>query len=160
DLCREALACRRLHHASVLEFLGIDNKTFPEPYTCLISPFLQNGTIMKYRNENGPRHISITRRVHIDLGLDYIHSESIIHGDLHTGNILIDDGGHVKLADFGLASFVNATTTESSAAKSAGMMRYMAPELLGISMESDTVKLRKKTIKSDSFAFASVCYEV
>lgn len=40
------------------------------------------------------------------------------------------------------------------------MIRYMAPELLGFRMEHDTAKLRKKTVESDIFAFASVCYEV
>jgi hypothetical protein len=36
----------------------------------------------------------------------------------------------------------------------------MAPELLGFEMESETCKLRKKSEKTDIFAFASVCYAV
>ncbi|KAF8189091.1 kinase-like domain-containing protein [Mycena galopus ATCC 62051] len=163
-LSREALACRRLRHPSVLEFLGIDNKTFPEPHFCLLSPFLQNGTIMQYRQKLGPANIFIDSRIlEIAEGLQYAHSESLVHGDLHPGNILIDDEGHAKLADFGLATFINATTTESHGSKSSpktgpGAEAYMAPEQLASRMESETCKLRKKSEKTNIFAFASVCY--
>ncbi|KAJ7834391.1 kinase-like domain-containing protein [Mycena olivaceomarginata] len=166
ELCRETLACRRLHHPSVLEFLGIDDKTFPEPYKCLISPYLQNGTIMEYRKKKGAANIRLlTRILEIAEGLDYIHGESLVHGDLHPGNILIDDEEHVKITDFGLATFLNATTTEYGGSKSStitpgGTAAYMAPELLGCRMEHETTKLRKKSDKSDIFAFASVCYEL
>ncbi|KAJ6564640.1 hypothetical protein B0H19DRAFT_1141611 [Mycena capillaripes] len=62
NLCREALVWRRLHHTSVLEFLGVDDKTISYPHVFLISPFLKNGTIMKYRQEKGPHNVPI--RVH------------------------------------------------------------------------------------------------
>jgi serine/threonine protein kinase len=62
------------------------------------------------------------------------------------GNILIDDEEHVKITDFGLATFLNATTTEyggrkSSAITPGGTAAYMAPELLGCRMEHETTKL-------------------
>ena len=36
----------------------------------------------------------------------YIHGQKIIHRDLKLGNMLLNDGMHVKLADFGLATRV------------------------------------------------------
>ncbi|KAJ6598181.1 kinase-like domain-containing protein [Mycena vulgaris] len=158
NLCREALAWRRLHHASVLEFLGIDDKTL-KPHVCLVSPFLRNGTIMKYRETKGPRNIPIpTHVIEIAKGLKYIHSESIIHGDLHTGNILIDDKGHAKITDFGLASLVGATTTTGSATSGSGAIHFKAPELFFT--VGDSAKLQKKSVKTDVFAFGAVCYEL
>ncbi|KAF7358787.1 Protein kinase domain-containing protein [Mycena sanguinolenta] len=160
-LCREALAWRRLGHPRILEFLGIDNKTFDELHICLLSPFLKNGTIMDYREKMGASNISLDIRIaEIADGVNYIHSQLLVHGDLHPGNILIDNDGRVKIADFGLSAFVNATTTESTGSRRTpdGIITYMAPELLGFKMVDDTAKLRKKSEKTDIFALASVCY--
>ena len=39
----------------------------------------------------------------IVLAIEYIHTQNIIYRDLKPENILIDDNGHMKLTDFGLA---------------------------------------------------------
>ncbi|KAJ7689663.1 kinase-like domain-containing protein, partial [Mycena rosella] len=155
-LCHETLVWNRLHHPSILPFLGIDDKTF-HPHVCLISPLLKNKTIMAYRAEKGPQNISIPKLIlEITEGLQYLHSESIVHGDLHKGNILIDDEGHVKLIDFGLAYLVGETTTMTGVADASGAIAYKAPELYSL-CDGD---LQKKSAQTDVFAFASVCYEV
>jgi serine/threonine protein kinase len=65
------------------------------------------------------------------------------------GNILIDDGEHAQLADFGLANVTDATLGTQH-----GSSRWMAPELLNYQLEF------KRTEASDVYAFACLCIEV
>jgi hypothetical protein len=64
-------------------------------------------------------------------GLEYIHSEKIIHRDLNGNNILISngfDGRFIKIADFGLS--VLHEYAEQSHTKGIGTLRFTAPEVL------------------------------
>ncbi len=38
--------------------------------------------------------------------IEYSHNKEVIHGDIHPGNILVDDTGNVKVTDFGLAMMI------------------------------------------------------
>jgi serine/threonine protein kinase len=56
--------------------------------------------------------------------LAYIHSKSYIHRDVKAGNILLNDDGHVKLADFG------STSLNNPANSFVGTPYWMAPEVI------------------------------
>jgi serine/threonine protein kinase len=64
------------------------------------------------------------------LGLDYLHSQGVIHRDIKGGNILTTKDGIVKLADFGVAT--NLTESEKSNSI-VGTPYWMAPEVIEIS---------------------------
>ena len=59
-------------------------------------------------------------------GLQFLHSNGVIHGDIKPSNLLTDAQGRVKLGDFGLAR--RASDEGGSLLK--GTTKYMAPELL------------------------------
>ena len=61
-------------------------------------------------------------------GLQYAHSNGVIHGDIKPANILIGEDGHAKIADFGVARLSQSVATH--AGKIFGSPAYMAPEQL------------------------------
>ena len=57
--------------------------------------------------------------------VEYIHAKGIVHRDLKPQNIMVtDNGGHVKLVDFGLAD----SDSHAVLKQPAGTPRYMSPE--------------------------------
>jgi hypothetical protein len=60
--------------------------------------------------------------------IDHAHHHGVIHCDLKPRNLLLDDEGHLRVTDFGLATIV--TRGAGTRAAIAGTMGYMAPEQL------------------------------
>ncbi|KDQ53218.1 hypothetical protein JAAARDRAFT_39594 [Jaapia argillacea MUCL 33604] len=153
---REALIWHRLRHPRVLPFLGIDAESFA-PYICIVAPWIANRDVMAYMRRNGLGSLD-THRVltEVSEGLQYLHKQNVVHGDLRGGNIFLDGSCHVLLADFGLSNFADATQITTTHHRD-GSMRWMSPELhfpnkFGMSFQ--------RTFASDVYAFGCVCLEV
>lgn len=58
--------------------------------------------------------------------LDYARSRGVVHRDINPGNIMVDQGGHVTLTDFGIAKAAGTRLTETGT--SLGTPEYMSPE--------------------------------
>ncbi len=66
----------------------------------------------------------LARLVEAGHGLAAIHRAGLVHCDIKPSNVLVDDGGHVRIVDLGLA----LPREQSQRASGGGTLAYMAPE--------------------------------
>ncbi|HEX5086482.1 MAG TPA: Stk1 family PASTA domain-containing Ser/Thr kinase [Nocardioides sp.] len=79
------------------------------------------------------------------------HRAGLVHRDVKPENVLISDDGRVKVADFGLAKAVSATTQHTATGVLIGTVSYVAPELV-VEGRSDA--------RADVYAVGVILYEL
>ncbi|TDL20566.1 kinase-like protein, partial [Rickenella mellea] len=160
--CEEAWLWQRLRHENVLPFYGVCKDEFA-PMLAMISPWMDNGNLVTYLQENDLDAFNRQGMVRgVAAGLRFLHGLKpiVVHGDLRAGNVLIDSWGKPRIADFGLARIIDsqASSVVATSFNGKGTMRWQAPELLNASrFEEDNGGV---TVKSDVYAFACVCFEI
>jgi tRNA A-37 threonylcarbamoyl transferase component Bud32 len=86
-------------------------------------------------DEEGIGHVMSEREIatityEVAAGLMYLHERNIMHRDIKSDNILLNDRGDVKLGDFGFATSIESPTGGISARKTlVGTPYWMAPEI-------------------------------
>jgi serine/threonine protein kinase len=84
--------------------------------------------------------------------LDYANAQGIIHRDIKPSNIMIvEDGKHTKLTDFGLARRASDVTQTTRTGQIVGTISYLAPERF-LSKPAD--------VRSDLYSVGIVMYEI
>jgi serine/threonine-protein kinase len=85
-------------------------------------------------------------------GLQAIHDVGIVHRDLKTPNIMLDQHGYVRLMDFGIAKEFDADVTgPTGTGNVVGTPEYMSPE---------QARAEHIDIRSDIYALGVVIYEL
>jgi len=91
-------------------------------------------------------------------GIEYLHSKKIFHGDIKPDNLLLDETGHLKVADVGIAKHFEDEDLYQTLTGSIGTYQYSAPEILGESRKNVTkAALGKADVWSVGVVILELC---
>ncbi|KAJ1305198.1 hypothetical protein OPQ81_000228 [Rhizoctonia solani] len=125
-LLREVELWQGLRHPHVVQFFGASPKYSPNAF--IVSQYLANGNALMYLKRH-PRADRAKLSRETAVGMEYLHSMGIIHGDLKAANVLITDTGSAALADFGLSEVKQDSSSRAHVTENvSGSPRYLSPE--------------------------------
>ncbi|XP_041022306.1 mitogen-activated protein kinase kinase kinase 2-like isoform X2 [Juglans microcarpa x Juglans regia] len=125
ELEEEVKLLKNLSHPNIVRYLG----TVREEETLnILLEFVPGGSISSLLGKFGsfPEAVIRTYTKQLLLGLEYLHKNGIMHRDIKGANILVDNKGCIKLADFGASK----QATVSGAKSMKGTPYWMAPEVI------------------------------
>ena len=126
---REAKASLALSHENIVRAYGVgdDNGV---PY--IVLEYVEGKTLKELIQESPGGHLSVQQAIGICSqildALSYAHAHGIIHRDVKPQNVIVTNRGKAKLADFGIAREVTASTVTFSGKNVIGSVHYISPE--------------------------------
>ena len=139
---REVWTMATLNHPNILKLIGV---TLTPPF-CIITELLKCSLYDRLK------YLSATKRsliaLKISQAMETLHSARIIHRDLKSANILLDEDDMPRVCDFGLVGFKTGATRTGYV----GTAQWMAPEILRSSPFYDE--------KVDVYSFGVMLWEM
>ncbi|CAL5012551.1 unnamed protein product [Urochloa decumbens] len=129
ELEDEVRMLKNLSHPNIVRYIG----TVREENTLnILLEFVPGGSIQSLLGRLGSFPEAVIRKYTKQLlhGLEYLHRNGIIHRDIKGANILVDNKGCIKLADFGASKKVEKLATATAAKTMKGTPYWMAPEVI------------------------------
>ncbi|XP_025642167.1 serine/threonine-protein kinase-like protein ACR4 isoform X3 [Arachis hypogaea] len=148
----------RLNHAHLLNLLGYCEEGNER---LLVYEFMAHGSL--HQHLHGPNKVlkeqldwirRVTIAVQAARGIEYLHGYAcppVIHRDIKSSNILIDEEHNARVADFGLSLLGPADSGSPLAELPAGTLGYLDPEYY---------RLHYLTTKSDVYSFGVLLLEI
>ncbi|CAH8256789.1 unnamed protein product [Arabidopsis lyrata] len=129
-MAREILVLRRLDHPNVVKLEGLVTSRMSCSLYLVFQYMdhdlagLASSPVVKFSE---PEVKCLMRQ--LISGLEHCHSRGVLHRDIKGSNLLIDDGGVLKIADFGLATIFDPNHKRPMTSRVVTLW-YRAPELL------------------------------
>jgi hypothetical protein len=150
------------HFATETELLIVTSCTHPNivtfiesirsgPSYCMLFEFMDGGALTSFFKPD--KKIGFLRvSEDISKGMAYLHSKNIIHRDLKSSNVLLDEMGNAKVTDFGVSKLAPEGHIEGiEMTAEVGTYHYMAPEV---------IQRKPYTSKVDMYAFGIIMWEM
>lgn len=149
----EARLLARVNHNNIIQIYNIIDEN---NQVSLVMEYFKSKTLTQFQQEN---HLTLIQKLallgQLSAGLAHAHKNNVVHCDLKPSNILVDDQGQIKIADFGIAclstSSVQAVTHENSQQRLYGCLQFMSPEQIS----GQAVDYR-----SDIFSLGVIAYQL
>ena len=122
----ESKAIAVLNHPNIVKVYDV---SFGDQIQYIVMEFIDGVTLKEYIEQEGT--IRWQEAVHfttqILMALECAHEKGIIHRDIKPQNIMLLQDGSIKVADFGIARFLQSET-QTMTDKAIGSVHYIAPE--------------------------------
>lgn len=146
---QEVSLLSRLHHVNVVQFVGAMKKP---PVFCIITGYLAGGSLRAFLHKIQPNTVAMDQLLAFSLdiahGMEYLHSQGVLHLDLKSHNLVLGENSCVKVTDFGVAR----TQSEcASMTPDSGTYRWMAPEM---------ISNKTFSMKADVYSFGIILWEM
>ncbi|XP_020233574.1 serine/threonine-protein kinase CTR1 isoform X3 [Cajanus cajan] len=153
EFLKEVSLMKRLRHPNIVLLMGA---VIQPPKLSIVTEYLSRGSLYELLHmPNVGSSLSERRRLSmaydVASGMNYLHQmrPPIVHRDLKSPNLLVDDSYTVKVCDFGLSRTKANTFLSSKTA--AGTPEWMAPEVIRGELSNE---------KCDVFSFAVILWEL
>ncbi|XP_049287208.1 calcium/calmodulin-dependent protein kinase kinase 1 isoform X1 [Anopheles funestus] len=127
---REIAVLKKLDHPNVVKLVEVLDDPL-EDSLYLVFELVQQGEVLSIPTDtplSEERAWNVFRDVL--LGVEYLHYQRIIHGDLKPANLLLSDSGSVKVADLGVCNEFLGEDAAMNNGSTAGTPAFRAPETL------------------------------
>ncbi len=149
---REATAAANLSHPNIV---GVYDWGEAEGTYFIVMEYVNGRTLSQVLRADGQFHPDRAADIGADVAaaLGFAHRNGVVHRDVKPGNVLVDQNGLVKVADFGIARAITATTDDhlTQVGTVMGTATYFSPE----QARGDAVDPR-----SDIYSLGCVLYEL
>ncbi|AHA46230.1 serine/threonine protein kinase [Insectomime virus] len=133
-------------HKNIVTFVGA---CYQKPNICLVTVLETPGDLGKVLASDARIDTQTKKKILAGVcsGLDFLHSKNILHRDIKSSNVLVDENWNAKISDFGFARLKESCATQTSC----GSPCYTAPEIL---------RGQKYDEKADIFSLGVLIWEV
>uniref|UniRef100_A0A914BUZ4 Protein kinase domain-containing protein n=1 Tax=Acrobeloides nanus TaxID=290746 RepID=A0A914BUZ4_9BILA len=119
---------KSLNHPNIIKTLGICSRDI---CPCIVMEYCEQGGLFDViRRRDVTKSLFCKWSKEIAEGMQYLHSLKIVHRDLKSPNILVDDNDYIKICDFGSLYSYDKTQFASVVMSLCGTSQWMPPEMM------------------------------